>query len=133
MSDLFKIGQTKSKYEIMYVPIGDMKNVVKNNTYLYDYGHDTIYETKMESSNCKFNILHFYESCHYEPSNVTYIIYCPCCSKYGQNSITSSYLRTNYSKLRFYLTHSDYNCPVIKQKKRNISANLLCDQCKEPL
>lgn len=131
MSDrLIEILKTKTKYGIMYVPIGDMQNLEKNKNYTYDYGHEPLFETKMDS----FKIIHNYNTCKYNPSNVTYVVYCPKCSKYGQDSVTVTYIQTKHKKLRFYLTHSVYDCPMIRQKFNNyINANLLCDQCNDLL
>lgn len=132
LDNIIEICKRKSKYNHMYIPIGNMENVIKNNTYLFDYRHDIIFETKMKS----FTILHFDESCKCEPSNVTYMLYCPLCSKYGQDSVTASYLKTNYQKLRFYLTHSRNDCFLINptnNKKCNLFFNLLCDNCYEPI
>lgn len=115
----------KSKYEHMYIPIGNMKHAMKNNTYLFDYGHNQYYETTMTISGHIFTILHTRDICKYEPSHVTYMLYCPICSKYGQESVMSSYLHTGHKNLRFYLTHSNNKC----RTRSNIKANLLCDQC----
>lgn len=133
IDNLLDIFQKKSKYGIIHVPIGNMQNLVKNNNYIFDYGQDNIFETKMKSLNCDLTLIHYYDTCKYEPSNVTYVIHCPQCSKYGNDSVTSTYLQTTYSKLRFYLTHSVYDCPVIRTKKCKLISNLLCDQCYEPL
>ena len=114
----------------MYIPIGDMQNLEKNKNYDYDYGHSQLFETKMGP----FTIIHFNNKCKCEPNKVTYMLFCPKCSKYGNpDSITSSYLQTKYSNLRFYLSHSIYECSINKKQFLNFPSNfnLLCDQCYE--
>lgn len=123
----------KSKYGYMYVPIAEMENITHNSTYKYDYNHDTIFETKLNSELCNFNILHYHKDCNCSPENVTYILFCPYCSPYGQTPVTASYIHTDFKKIRFYLNHSRHMCPIIREKKCRLKANLFCDQCVEPI
>jgi hypothetical protein len=115
-------------YGHIYLPIINIEDVRKNKTYIFDYGHHSYSETKMG----QFTILHRY-TCTYSPSNVTYTLHCPMCSKYGEDSVTASYIFTEHKNLRFYLTHSHDKCPVINRKYTKLQANLLCDQCFEPI
>ena len=123
--DINEILDKKTRYGIIHKPFSNMEYFIRNNNYIYDFNSINMFETKMDS----FTIIHFYSDCKERPSNVTYVLFCPVCSENGQDSILCTYFKTKYSKLRFYLTHSVSDCPVIYKKKCNLITNLLCDHC----